>query len=147
MPGAREHHTRSSTITLEIELCRGSLAVAPVLVAEQLPDSHPNKATALQFLKALEAKHGSDSRSTFAGASWDGAQILTAALEEALKEGKGGKPGTADFRKSLRDALEQTHKLVGANGTYTMSPTDHGGYDPAAAVLIEVREGKWQFLP
>lgn len=123
------------------------LAVAPVLVAEQLPDSHPNKATALQFLKALEAKHGSDSRSTFAGASWDGAQILTAALEEALKEGKGGKPGTADFRKSLRDALEQTHKLVGANGTYTMSPTDHGGYDPAAAVLIEVREGKWQFLP
>jgi hypothetical protein len=24
-----------------------------------------------------------------------------------------------------------------------MSATDHGGYDPSAAVLIEVRGGKW----
>ena len=59
------------------------LAVAPVLVAEQLPDAHPNKQTALRFLKALEEKYGADSRSTFAGASWDGAQILESATATA----------------------------------------------------------------
>ena len=34
MPGAREHHTRSSTITLEIELCRGSLGLRLLLQGE-----------------------------------------------------------------------------------------------------------------
>jgi len=63
------------------------LVVAPVLVAEQLPDAHPNKQTALRFLKALEERYGADSRSTFAGASWDGAQISRALLISAFLEG------------------------------------------------------------
>ncbi len=119
------------------------LAVAPVLVAEQLPDTHPNKQTALRFLKALEEKYGPDSRSTFAGASWDGAQILESATASALKSAR---PGTPEFREALRNGLEKTSKLTGANGTYTMSASDHGGYDPSAAVLIEVRGGKWKYL-
>ncbi len=119
------------------------LAVAPVLVAEQLPDAHPNKQTALRFLKALEEKYGADSRSTFAGASWDGAQILESATAAALKSAR---PGSPEFREALRNALEKTSKLTGANGTYTMSATDHGGYDPSAAVLIEVRGGKWKYI-
>lgn len=118
------------------------LPVAPVLVAEQLPDSHPNKRVGVELLKAVEAKFGPDSRSTFAGASWDGWLMLEAAFSAALKTTK---PGTPEFRAAVRDALEQT-RLVGANGSYAMSPTDHGGYDPASPVLIEVVNGTWKLV-
>jgi len=119
------------------------LAVAPVLVAEQLPDAHPNKQAGLAFDKALEAKYGPDSRSSFAGASWDGWLILEGALNTALKSAR---PGSPEFRESLRAALEKTTRVVGANGTYTMSAEDHGGYDPKSAVLIEVAGGKWKLV-
>ena len=118
------------------------LPVAPVLVAEQLPDSHPNKRVGAELVKAVEAKFGPDSRSTFAGASWDGWLMLESAFGAALKTAK---PGTPEFRAAVRDALEQT-KVVGANGTYTMSPTDHGGYDRASPVLIEVVNGTWKLV-
>ncbi|MBP7446752.1 MAG: ABC transporter substrate-binding protein, partial [Zoogloea sp.] len=119
------------------------LAVAPVLVAEQLPDAHPNKQAGLAFDKALEAKYGPDSRSSFAGASWDGWLILEGALTSALKSAR---PGTPEFRESLRNALEKTNGVVGANGTYSMNAEDHGGYDPRSAVLIEVMGGKWKLV-
>ena len=118
------------------------LAIAPVLVAEQLPDSHPNKAVGLALDKALSAKFGPDSRSSFAGASWDGWLVLEGALKSALASAK---PGTPEFREAVRAGLEKT-KVVGANGTYTMSADDHGGYDPKSAVLIEVADGKWKLV-
>ena len=119
------------------------LAVAPVVVAEQLPDGHPNKPAGLAFDKALEAKYGAEARSSFAGASWDGWLILEGALTSALKTAK---PGTPEFREAVRNALEKTTKVVGANGTYTMSAEDHGGYDPKSAVLIEVAGSKWKLV-
>ena len=119
------------------------LPVAPVLVAEQLPDSHPNKQVGVELVKAIEAKFGPDSRSTFAGASWDGWLMLEGAFTSALKTAK---PGTPEFREAVRDALENTTRLIGANGTYTMSPTDHGGYDAASPVLIEVANGTWKLI-
>lgn len=119
------------------------LPVAPVLVAEQLPDSHPNKQVGLALVQAIEAKFGPNSRSTFAGASWDGWLLIERAFTTALKSAK---PGTPEFRSAVRDALEKTTRLVGANGTYTMSPTDHGGYDAASPVLIEVANGTWKLV-
>ena len=119
------------------------LAVAPVLVAEQLPDSHPNKKVGLAFVQAVEAKNGPNTRSTFAGASWDGWLMLEGAFTTALKSAR---PGTPAFREGVRDALEKTSKLVGANGTYTMSPTNHGGYAPTSPVLIEVANGSWKLV-
>lgn len=121
----------------------GLVAVAPVLVADQLPDSHPNKASAMAFIKDFEQKYGAGSRSTFAGASWDGWQILEPALAAALKKGK---PGSQEFRNNLRDALEKTKNVVGVNGSYTMSAKDHGGYAPSSAVLVEVSNGQWKFV-
>jgi branched-chain amino acid transport system substrate-binding protein len=119
------------------------LPVAPVLVAEQLPDSHPNKQVGMALVQAVEAKFGPNSRSTFAGASWDGWLLIERAFTAALKTAK---PGTPEFRSAVRDALEKTTRLVGANGTYTMSPTDHGGYDAASPVLIEVANGTWKLV-
>lgn len=119
------------------------LPVAPVLVAEQLPAAHPNKQSGEAFLQKLEAQHGADSRSTFAGAAWDAWLLLENALNGALKSAQ---PGTPAFREGVRNALEKTAGLVGVNGIYTMSAEDHGGYDPKAVVLIEVVDGKWKLV-
>ena len=119
------------------------LPVAPVLVAEQLPDGHPNKAAGVAFLQKLEGKLGADSRSTFAGAAYDAGLLLENAMKSAIKTAK---PGTPEFRDGIRKALEDTSGLVGVNGTYTLSAEDHGGYDPKAVVLIEVANGKWTLV-
>ena len=47
---------------------------------------------------------------------------------------------------ALRDALEQTSNLVGTQGVYTMSPTNHNGMDERARVLVQVVDGKWRLL-
>ncbi len=119
------------------------LPVAPVLVAEQLPEDHPNRAAGVAFVTKLEEKLGPDTRSTFAGATWDAWLLLENALTKA---GATTKPGTQAFRDGVRDALEQTAGLVGTNGVYTMSPDDHNGYDNASVVLIEVKDGRWSLV-
>jgi branched-chain amino acid transport system substrate-binding protein len=120
------------------------IPVGPVLVAEQLPDSHPAKKNAVAFVKELEAKNGPDSRSTFAGASWDAWLLLQNAIVGAQKA--KGKAGTPQFRTQLRDNLEKTSKLVGTNGVYTMSGHDHAGYDASAIVLIKVENNHWKLV-
>lgn len=120
------------------------IPVGPVLVAEQLPDSHPTKKNGMAFVKELEAKNGPDSRSTFAGASWDAWQLLQNAIVTAQKAKV--KSGTPEFRNALRDGIEKTSKLVGTNGVYTMGPNDHAGYDASAIVLIKVENNHWKLV-
>ena len=120
------------------------IPVGPVLVAEQLPDSHPTKKNAVAFVKDLEAKNGADSRSTFAGATWDAWLLAQNGLQAALK-GKA-KPGTPEFRAAVRDGIEKTSKLVGTNGVYSMGAGDHAGYDASAIVLIKVENNHWKLV-
>ncbi|MBX3670839.1 MAG: ABC transporter substrate-binding protein [Rhodocyclaceae bacterium] len=120
------------------------IPVGPVLVAEQLPDSHPTKKNAVAFVKELEAKNGPDSRSTFAGATWDAWLLAQNGLQAALK-GKA-KPGTPEFRAAVRDGIEHTSKLVGTNVVYTMGAGDHAGYDASAIVLIKVEDNHWKLV-
>lgn len=120
------------------------IPVGPVLVAEQLPDNHPAKKNGVAFVKDLEAKNGPDSRSTFAGASWDAWLLLQNAIVGAQK-GKA-RPGTPEFRAALREGIEKTSKLVGTNGVYTMAANDHAGYDAGAIVLIKVENNHWKLV-
>lgn len=120
------------------------IPVGPVLVAEQLPDSHPTKKNGMAFVKEFEAKNGPDSRSTFAGASWDAWQLLQNAIVTAQKAKV--KSGTPEFRNALRDGIEKTSKLVGTNGVYTMGANDHAGYDASAIVLIKVENNHWKLV-
>lgn len=121
------------------------IPVGPVLVVEQLPESHPTRKPGTAFVQNLEAKNGPDSRSTFAGASWDAWLLLQNALEGTLKAGKA-RPGTPEFRAALRDGIEKTTGLVGTNGVYTMAASDHAGYDPKAIVLIKVENNQWKLV-
>jgi branched-chain amino acid transport system substrate-binding protein len=70
--------------------------------------------------------------------------IVEGAAREAKKKAK---PGTPEFRSALRDALENLHEFVGAEGVYNMSPTDHNGVDARSQVLVKIVDGKWQLQP
>ena len=120
------------------------IPVGPVLVAEQLPDSHPTKKSAVAFVQTLEAKYGPDSRSTFAGATWDAWLLLQNAIAGAQKAKV--KAGTPEYRAALRDGIEKTSKLVGTNGVYSMAAGDHAGYDAGAIVMIKVENNHWKLV-
>ncbi|CAG9183262.1 ABC transporter substrate-binding protein [Cupriavidus respiraculi] len=121
--------------------CEGTLLPAgPLLVAEQLPDSNPVKKPALSYKTAYEKAFGGQV-STFGGHAWDAGLLLQRAIPEALKKGE---PGTKEFRKALRDALENTKELPVSHGIMTMSPTDHLGLDQRSRVMVQIADGKWK---
>ena len=117
--------------------------VGPMLLGEQLPDSHPSKKPALEYIKLYEAAHGVNSRSTFGGHGWDAHLLLNRAVPEALKKAK---PGTAEFRVALRDALENVKELPAVHGVFNMSAKDHNGFDGRAAIMATVENGDWKLL-
>jgi branched-chain amino acid transport system substrate-binding protein len=117
--------------------------VGPMLLAEQLPDSHPSKKPALEYIKLYEAAHGANSRSTFGAHAWDAYLLLTRAIPLALKKAK---PGTPEFRLALRDELEAVKELPATHGVYSMSSKDHNGFDSRAVVMARVENGDWKLL-
>jgi branched-chain amino acid transport system substrate-binding protein len=126
--------------------CEGMyLPAGPLLVADQLPDSNPVKKTALDYKTKYEAKYGAGTINTFGGHMWDAGMLIQAAVPNALAS--GAKPGTPEFRKALRDALEQVKDLAVSQGVFNMSPTDHAGFDDRARVMVKVVDGKWVYQP
>lgn len=125
--------------------CEGTLLpVSPVQMARSLPDNHPVKASAMEYVEVYEAAHGPGSVSAFGGYAWDAGILLQAAIPEALKVAK---PGTPEFRAALRDALENVSNVAGASGIFNMSPTDHLGLDDRSRVMITIKDGAWTMLP
>lgn len=119
------------------------VAVAPMLVAEQLPQNDPIRAVAMEYVTRFEGKHGVGSRSVFGASAWDALTLLQAALPAALKKAK---PGTPEFRVALRDAIEGLRNAVGTSAVYNMGPTDHNGVDARSQVLVRIEGGKWKLV-
>lgn len=117
--------------------------VGPMLMAEQLPDNHPSKKPALEYIKLYEGAHGPNSRSTFGAHAWDAYLLLARAVPEALKKAK---PGTVEFRVALRDALEAVKELPASHGVYSMDAKDHNGFDGRAVVMARIVNGDWQLV-
>ena len=122
----------------------GYMTVAPVLVAEQLPDASPVKRPALDFVQRFEAKYGAGSRSLFAATMWDALLIVQQSAGVAAKKAK---PGTPEFRSALRDTLEGLREFVGSQGVFTMSPNDHNGVDQRSQVMVRIEGGTWKLQP
>ncbi len=124
--------------------CEGTfLPAGPVLVAAQLPDSNPIKKAALEYVGKYEAAYGKGSVSTFGAHAWDAAKLLVNAVPEALKKAQ---PGTREFRKALRDALEMTRNLTAAHGIFNLSAQDHLGFDQRARVMVRIDGGSWKLV-
>jgi branched-chain amino acid transport system substrate-binding protein len=119
------------------------LAAGPMLVIDEIPASNPTRKVALAYIEAYEKQFGTKP-ATFGANTWDAGLLLERAIPIALK---AAKPGTEAFRSALRDALENEHEVVGCQGVFNMSPTNHNGMDERARVLVTVRDGKFRLLP
>ncbi|HEY2978317.1 MAG TPA: ABC transporter substrate-binding protein [Burkholderiaceae bacterium] len=120
------------------------LPSGPVLVAAQLPATHPAKKSALEYIAKYEGAHGKGSVSTFGGHAWDAGLLLASAAPVALKKAQ---PGTPAFRAALRDALENAKGVAGAHGIFDMSANDHLGLDQRARVMVKIEGGTWKYEP
>jgi branched-chain amino acid transport system substrate-binding protein len=108
------------------------LPAAALLIAEKLPAGDPQRAVALAYKQAYEARWKIDV-STFGGHAYDGLMIAI----DAIKRAK------SDDRAKIRDAIEATKGYVGTGGIVNMSPTDHMGLDLSAFRMLEIRGGQW----
>lgn len=111
------------------------LPAAALLVAEQLPESDPQRKVVLDYKQAFEREFNQPV-STFGGHAYDGLMILVEAIRRA-----NSTDGTR-----LRDAIRQTRGFVGTGGVVNMSATDHMGLDLSAFKMVEVRGGEWRLV-
>jgi branched-chain amino acid transport system substrate-binding protein len=119
------------------------MAVAPVLVAEQLPASNPIRKPAMEYVTQYEAKYGPNTRSQFGSTAWTALNWLQAAVPVALKKAQ---PGTPEFRQALRDALEGMKEVVSPEGVFNMSSGNHNGLDARGQVMVRIEGGKWKLV-
>ena len=118
----------------------GYVSSGPAVVAEQLPDSHPSKKRAVDFVTNYEKAYGVGSRNQFAAHAYDAAIVLEKIVPMALKKAK---PGTPEFRAALRDAMETAGRMVFSHGVMNWTDKDHWGYTNETAVLLQVKDGKF----
>ena len=119
------------------------LAAGSMLVIDDVTETDPIRRVALVYIGAYEKQYG-QRPATFGANTWDAGLLLERAIPAALKTAK---PGSEAFRVALRDALEQERDVVGCQGVFNMSPTNHNGMDDRARVLVTVRDGKFRLLP
>ncbi len=113
----------------------------PAVIAEQLPDNHPSKAIAIQFVQQYEKAYGAGSRNQFAGHGFDALVVLEKAVPIALKQGK---PGTKEFRAALRNAFETMGRTVVSHGVLNWTKDDHWGFTLETGVMLKVVNGDWK---
>ncbi|ODV13620.1 MAG: branched-chain amino acid ABC transporter substrate-binding protein [Rubrivivax sp. SCN 70-15] len=112
----------------------------PAVIAEQLPDNHPSKQVAVDYVTQFEKAYGPNSRNQFAAHAYDAHIVLAKVLPVALKVAK---PGTPEFRAALRDAIEHMGRTIFSQGVMDWTPTDHWGYTNETGVLLQVVGGKF----
>ncbi|MDH4564909.1 ABC transporter substrate-binding protein [Pseudomonas sp. BN411] len=118
------------------------LAASLMLVLDEIPDNHPSKQVAGEYVAAYEKLNGSKP-ATFGANTYDAGLLLQKAIPQAAAKAQ---PGTPEFRAALRDALEASHELPATQGVYNMTPEDHSGFDERGRELIQVKNGTWTLL-
>ena len=109
-----------------------------LMVADQLPDSDPQKPVIKEFIRLYTDQYHYDKQypiNTHSGYAWDAIYILANAMKQA-----GFEPG------ALRSAIEQTKNYVGVSGIYNLTPEDHNGLGTDSMVMVKVEKGKWVLL-
>lgn len=108
------------------------LPTPALLLADNLPDSDPQKEVTVAYKTAYEARHKIDV-STFGGYAYDGIMLAADAIRRANSTDKN----------KVREALEDIRGFVGVSGIYSFSPTDHNGLDASSFRMVEVNNGKF----
>jgi branched-chain amino acid transport system substrate-binding protein len=116
------------------------MASGPVMDPEDQPDTALTKKPGIALVSAYEAKYGPESRSQFAGHSYDAFEILKRIIPVALQTAK---PGTPEFRDAIRQALLSEKEMAASQGVYNFTEKDRNGLDDRALLLLTVKNGKY----
>jgi len=116
------------------------MSAGPVMNPEGQPDSALTKKPGLAINTAYEAKYGPNSRSQFAGHSYDAFEILKRIIPVALKSAR---PGTVEFREAIRQAFISEHEIAASQGVYNWTEKDRSGLDDRSRILLTVKDGKY----
>lgn len=103
-----------------------------LLVADVLPEGHPQKKLLVEYKKDYESLYKEDV-STFGGHAYDAFEVLMAAIRKA---------GSAESEK-VRDAIENLTGFVGTAGIFNFSAQDHNGLGLDAFEMLTVKDGKF----
>jgi len=114
-------------------------STSPAMFPELNP--HPGmREEGQKFVTMYEGKHGPNTRNQFAPNVYDAWKVIERVIPVALKSAK---PGTPEFKAAIVRAMESEKEIVGANGVYNFTPTDHLGLDQRAVIMVSIKNGKW----
>jgi len=116
------------------------MASGPVMSPETQPDSALTKKPGMALNTAYEAKFGANSRSQFAGHSYDAFEVLKRVIPVALKTAK---PGTPEFREAIRQAFLTEREIPASQGVYNFTEKDRYGLDDRSRIILTVKDGKY----
>jgi branched-chain amino acid transport system substrate-binding protein len=116
------------------------MASGPVMNPEGQPDGALTKKPGLALNTAYEAKYGANSRSQFAGHSYDAFEILKRVIPTALKTAK---PGTLEFREAIRQAFLSEREIAASQGVYNWTEKDRSGLDDRSRIILTVKDGRY----
>ena len=103
-----------------------------LLIVDDLPDDHPQKALLAQYKLEYETRFKEDV-SAFGGYAHDALRIIVEGIRRA---------NSTDPRR-VRDAIENLQGFVGISGIFNFSPTDHTGLELDAFEMLIVKDGKF----
>ena len=109
-----------------------------LMAYNQLPDSDPQKAIILDFVRLYNETYNYDSQfpiNAHSGYAWDAIYIVANAMK---------KVGTDPAK--LRAAIEQTDGYVGISGIYDITPKDHNGLGTDSMVMVMIWNGNWNLV-
>lgn len=109
-----------------------------LMVANQLPDTDPQKKVILEFIKLYKEVYKYDRQfpiNTHSGYAWDAIYIVANAMKKA---------GTN--KEMLREEIEKTKGYVGVSGIYNITPEDHNGLETDSMVMVQIVKGEWKML-
>ena len=107
---------------------------ARIVIAEKLPDTHPQKPILLKYKKEYEGRY-KEPVGPFGGLAWDAFYLAVDAL-------KAVGPGKAKIRDHLENKIKN---WPGVGGIFNMSPADHTGVGVESFEMIVVEKGDWAF--
>jgi branched-chain amino acid transport system substrate-binding protein len=105
-----------------------------IVVAEALPEKHPQKAVLVSYKRAYETRYQEDA-SAFGGYAHDAFAALVKAIAEVGPD-----------REKVRSAIENMKGFVGTSGVFSFSPADHNGLDVEAFEMVTVKDGRFVLL-
>jgi branched-chain amino acid transport system substrate-binding protein len=103
-----------------------------LLVADQLPDSHPQKKLLSKYAAGYKAAYKEDA-STFGGHAYDAITVLRAGIEAAK---------SLDPDK-IAAGIESLKDFAGTAGSFSFSAADHNGLGMDSISMITVKGGKF----